>query len=389
MKKISFVFSVLAISSVAFYACSKKATQDEIASADKSISLKSALFSDNSAGAVYVLSNAADGNKVLVYNRSSDGHLSYSSSFATGGNGRGSGLGSQGSVILHQAAGNDFVIAVNAGSNEVSVFRAEGTTLTWLDKVSSHGTLPISVTAHDDLVYVLNAGGSGNISGFRLSPEGHLTYIPNSSKALSSDNAGPAEIRFNGQGSQIAVTEKNTNSISTYTVNESGTTSAAWVHASTGTTPFGFAFDNKDHMLVTDAFGGAAGQSAVTSYNLNSTGNLSLIDGPEATHQTSACWLAVTNNGKYCYATNTGSGTISGYRVETGGSLSLLNDNGVTATTGITPGDVILSANSKYLYNLNSTSHSITLFTVNEDGSLNSIGAVDGLPAGAVGIAAK
>lgn len=389
MKKFSVVFFVLAVSSVAFYACSKSASQDDLNSAAESFSVRSSIVNDNPAGAVYVLNNATAGNKVLVYNRSSDGHLTYSTSFATGGNGTGSGLGSQGAVILHQLAGSDFVVGVNAGSNEVSVFRAEGTSLTWIDKVSSHGTLPISLTAHNDLLYVLNAGGAGNISGFRISSDGHLNYIANSSKALSTGSAGPAEISFNNEGSQIAVTEKNTNSISTFTVFENGLTSAASVHASVGTTPFGFAFDNKDHLLVTDAFGGAAGQSAVTSYNLNSTGNLSLIDGPEATHQTSACWLAVTNNGKYCYAANTGSGTISGYRIDTEGNLALLNDNGITATTGITPGDITLSINSKYLYNLNSTSHSITLFSVHEDGSLDSIGTVDGLPAGAVGIAAK
>lgn len=389
MKKLNLAFFIFATSSVTFYACKKNSVADEMASASKNFAASSNLLQDNSAGAVYVLSNAADGNKVLVFQRSSDGHLTSSDNYATGGNGTGAGLGSQGSVILHQFGGTDFIFAVNAGSNDVTVFKAEGTKLTWIDKVSSHGTLPISITAHDNLLYVLNAGGTGNISGFRISSDGHLNYLPNSSKALSTDNSGPAEVRFNNQGTQIAVTEKNTNSISTYTVYESGLTSVAAVHASVGTTPFGFAFDNQDHLLVTDAFGGAAGQSAVTSYNLNNTGNLSLIDGPEPTHQTSACWLAVTNNGKYCYATNTGSGTISGYHVENGGSVTLLNSNGITATTGVTPGDVTLSINSRFLYNLNSTSHSITLFSVNEDGSLDALGTVDGVPAGAVGIAAK
>jgi 3-carboxymuconate cyclase len=117
-------------------------------------------------------------------------------------------------------------------------------------------------------------------------------------------------------------------------------------------------------------------------------GNLSLIDGPVGTNQTSACWLAITNNGRYCYATNTGSASITGYSIHDG-KLTRLNANGVTANTGTTPIDVSLSNNSKFLYNVNSTSHSISIFHVNEDGSLDTIGNVDGLPASAVGIAAK
>jgi 6-phosphogluconolactonase len=388
MKKVRILFSVCAASSIIFYACRKSKVEEAQIEAASGRNIKVSTSLDNEPGAVYVLSNAANGNHVMVYSRSSAGALSWSGSFATGGNGTGAGLGSQGAAILHELNGVRYLFAVNAGSNEVSVLREDGDGLAWVDKVASHGTTPISVTAHGNLLYVLNGGGAGNIAGFHISNDGHLNYIDNSSKPLSSNETGPAEISFNNEGSQIAVTEKNTNNISTFSVNSDGTTNAAVVHASTGITPFGFVFDNHDHLLATDAFGGAAGQSAVTSYDLNNSGSLSLIDGPEATHQTSACWLAVTNNGKYCYATNTGSGTISGYSIDNG-KLTLLNENGVTATTGQTPGDVTLSINSKFLYNLNSTSHSITLFRVNQDGSLNSIGSVEGLPVGAVGIAAK
>jgi len=113
-----------------------------------------------------------------------------------------------------------------------------------------------------------------------------------------------------------------------------------------------------------------------------------LIDGPEGTHQTSACWLAITNNGKYCYATNTSSASITGYSIHDGG-LTLLNADGVTGATGNTPIDISLTNNSKFLYNLNSMSHSVTFFKVKEDGSLDALGNVNGLPASAVGIAAK
>lgn len=396
MKRFPVFFLLLATSSFAFHGCKKNANGEELASSSNEKnasspenSSKNAIGSDDgSSGAVYVLSNLASGNQVLVYHRSTDGSLSSGGSYPTAGNGTGAGLGSQGSVILHEKDGDSYLLAVNAGSNDITIFRVNDQGLTWVDKVSSHGTTPISMTAHEDILYVLNAGGSGNISGFHINPDGHLTYVENSTKSLSSVDAGPAQIQFNNAGAQLVVTEKNTNMISTYSVYGNGLTSDVVTHPSIGTTPFGFGFDNRDHLIVTDAFGGAAGQSAVTSYNLSGTGNLSLIDGPEGTHQTSACWLAITNNGKYCYATNTSSASITGYSIHDGG-LTLLNADGFTASTGNTPIDISLTNNSKFIYNLNSMSHSITFFKVKEDGSLDPLGSVNGLPAGAVGIAAK
>ncbi|HZJ59335.1 MAG TPA: beta-propeller fold lactonase family protein, partial [Chitinophagaceae bacterium] len=371
-----------------FYGCKKDGVDQKLDPSLESISSKKFIPEESNGGAVYVLSNQASGNEVLVYNRSLNGSLSAAGSFSTTGNGTGAGLGSQGSVILHDLEGYSYLIAVNAGSNDITVFRVDGPGLTQIDKVSSHGTTPISVTAHENLVYVLNAGGSGNISGFRLTQDGRLSDLQNSTRALSDDNAGPAQIQFNNDGTQLVVTEKNTNRISTYSVDDHGNPGNAISHSAVGITPFGFDFDNHNDLIVTDAFGGAAAQSAVTSFNLSNTGNLSLVDGPKGTNQTSACWLAITNNGRYCYATNTGSASITGYSIHDG-ALTLLNADGVTAVTGTTPIDVSLSRNSKFLYNVNSSSHSITFFRVNEDGSLNAIGNVNGLPQGAGGIAAR
>ena len=388
MKRFPLVFFVVASGLLTFYGCKKDGVDQKLDPSLESISSKKFIPEESNGGAVYVLSNQASGNEVLVYNRSLNGSLSAAGSFSTTGNGTGAGLGSQGSVILHDLEGYSYLIAVNAGSNDITVFRVDGPGLTQIDKVSSHGTTPISVTAHENLVYVLNAGGSGNISGFRLTQDGRLSDLQNSTRALSDDNAGPAQIQFNNDGTQLVVTEKNTNRISTYSVDDHGNPGNAISHSAVGITPFGFDFDNHNDLIVTDAFGGAAAQSAVTSFNLSNTGNLSLVDGPKGTNQTSACWLAITNNGRYCYATNTGSASITGYSIHDG-ALTLLNADGVTAVTGTTPIDVSLSRNSKFLYNVNSSSHSITFFHVNEDGSLNAIGNVNGLPQGAGGIAAR
>ena len=72
----------------------------------------------NTVGQVYTTTNSAAGNSVLAYDRSADGSLSPAGSYATGGTGSGGGLGNQGGLVL---SGN-WLAAVNAGSNEVSLF---------------------------------------------------------------------------------------------------------------------------------------------------------------------------------------------------------------------------------------------------------------------------
>ncbi|MBI1808167.1 MAG: beta-propeller fold lactonase family protein [Ignavibacteria bacterium] len=340
-------------------------------------------------GAVYILSNAASGNNVLVFNRGADGILTPAGEFATGGLGTGKGLGSQGAVVLSE--NNRLLFAVNAGSDEVAVFQVRSDGLIWASKVSSGGTRPISLTVHKNLVYVLNAGGSGNITGFTLGENGVLTPLAGSTQPLSSSTAGPAQIEFNPDGTLLVVTEKANNIIDAYTVGTDGITSGPIVHASVGDTPFGFAFDNLGRLIVSDAFGGVAEKSALSSYTLSPNGGIALITGPVNTTQTAACWVVVTDNGKYCYTTNTGSGSISGYSIANDGSLTLLTPDGRTGVTGSgsKPVDMALSINSRYLYTLNAGIQSVSAFQVHSDGTLTSLADVTGLPANAVGLAAR
>ena len=339
----------------------------------------------NDPGAVYLLDNSAGGNHVLAYARSVNGQLTAKGSFATGGTGTGSGLGSQGAVILDNS--NQYLFAVNAGSNDISSFRVTNEGLTWIDKIGSGGNTPISLTLNDDVLYVLNAGGTGNIHGFKVN-DGHFTSVAGSTQSLSSEAAGPAQIQFNHEGTALVVTEKNTNTIDVYPINN-GVAGTRASFPSTGVTPFGFAFGNNDEFFVSDAYGGMAGQSALTSYSLSNISNLVLLSGPVATTQTSACWVAVTNNGRFAYTANTGSATISGFSISNSGVVTLLNANGVSGNTGTSPADLALSNNSHFLYARNGSGNSISIFEVAASGSLSNIGTITGLPSGSAGLAAK
>jgi len=337
------------------------------------------------AGAVYTASNAAAGNAILAFPRSADGSLGAPQSFATGGAGTGAGLGNQGGVVLSR--NGRLLFAVNAGSNDISVFRVAPNGLSLLDRAPSGGQLPISVTAGRRLVYVLNAGGTGNVSGFRLRDDGTLSPLPGSTRPLSSNAADPAQIELGADEGLLVVTEKATNVISTYTVDREGFATGPTPQASVGQTPFGFAF-SKGTLVVSEAFGGAADASAMSSYRFGAGHGLQVISASVPTTETAACWVAITPNGRFAYTTNTGSGSISGYRLEPNGRLTLLDPGGVTATTGGGPIDLAFTGNGQYLYSLNGSGSTISGFRVHSDGSLAPNGTTTGLPAGANGLAA-
>jgi 6-phosphogluconolactonase (cycloisomerase 2 family) len=341
-------------------------------------------------GAVYVMTNATAGNAILVFDRAANGGLTPAGSYSTGGLGA-PGLGSQGSLALTD--NQRWLLAVNAGSNDISVFAIQPNGLQLADTEASGGDRPISLTSHGSLVYVVNAGGSGNVAGFTLAADGNLSPLADSTQPLSNGGVGaapgPAQVSFSPDGAALVVTEKATNLILTYAIGQNGAASAPVVHTSAGITPFGFAFGLQGTLVVSEAFGGAPGASAASSYHYDG-GSLQVVSASVPTHQTAACWVAVTNNGRYAYTTNAGSSSISGYSVDRSGRLSLLNTDGQTGSTGTgsSATDVALSQNSQFMFVLAGGSHQVVGFNVNVDGSLTGIGQV-AVPVGATGIAAR
>jgi 6-phosphogluconolactonase (cycloisomerase 2 family) len=337
-------------------------------------------------GAVYVSTNSTAGNEVLVFPRAADGSLGAPRAFATGGLGTGGGLGNQGAVMLNRW--NRRLFVTNAGSNEVSVFAVRPEGLELLDRVASGGKRPISIAVHRRLVYVLNAGGTGNIRGFVLDQD-DLRPLPGSRRPLSSSSADAAQVAFRPDGALLVVTEKATNVIGTYRVGADGIATGPHAQPSAGATPFGFAFRRKGTVVVSEAFGGAPNASALSSYRVGTGGALTAITPSVGTTETAACWVVITGDGRFAYTSNTGSATISGYRLSGAGTLTLLDANGVTATTMAGPIDLALTPNDRFLYSLDSGSGTISVFRVRADGSLAPRRGASGLPAGANGLAAQ
>ncbi len=356
-------------------------------------------------GAVYIMSNNENGNQVLIYNRAGDGTLSYSGQVATGGLGSGVGstvppdpLGSQNSLLL--SANGQWLFAVNAGSNEVSVFRVTASGLILTDKVASGGDYPVSLTFSRRLLYVLNAGGDGNITGFRLNNNGRLSAIKHSTRSLQAATPSngsqpnileaPGQVSFSPKGDFLVITDKGGVSgdgqLLVFPVNKNGLPESqpAITHTA-NPVPFSFTFDRFGHPVVVDASAGT-----VTSYAINKDGNLTTLS-TAVTGQAATCWIV--NNSRYIFTDNTGSGTISAFSSTHNGSLTPVNSDGIVANTGsgTLPLDAAISLNGQFVYSLTTGVGQIAMFKTNANGSLTSLGTVGGYSAvsGFQGIAAR
>ena len=325
--------------------------------------------------AVFVQTDNTAGNQVVAYSRAADGALTPVGTYNTGG------LGGvlAGSVVDHLAsegsltydAQNRLLYAVNAGSNTLSVFAVHGHGLTLLQVVGTNGVFPVSVAVHDGLVYVVNAGGRGSVQGFVVA-FGHLYELPGSWRSLGLDPTAtpqfvntPGQVAFSPSGSQLIVTTKaNGSDIDVFHVGYFGFLSAPVVNAEPGAVPFGVTFDPAGHLVVAEA-----GTDAVATYTLGADGTVSLVDSVP-TGQAATCWIAPAHG--YYYASNAGSGSLSGYASSAAGQLTSV---GQTSTDGGTV-DAAASVDGRYLYVQTGAAGNVDEFVVKSDGALSELGSV-------------
>jgi 6-phosphogluconolactonase len=336
-------------------------------------------------GAVYTMTNAANGNQVVVFERNADGRLTLAGAIPTEGLGSGPApvrggldpLESQDSLVLTKD--NRWLLAVNAGSNEISVFRVKRSALELVEKVDSGGEFPVSLAVFDNLVYVLN-NDSPNITGFSLDQEGQLAPIAGSTRDLGT--GGFSQVGFDPRGNNLVVTDRGENEILVFPLDRHGLPAMAPVtSASSGIAPFGFIFDQQGHLLVSEA-----GSGAVSSYDIGDNGSLQIISSSVGNGQIATCWIARNFMG-FVFSANTGSGTVSVYKGISNGQLELLD---ATAGVGVTPLDIGVSVDDRFLYALDPVAETIDMFRIEANGRLTNLGTVaDDLSIFAQGIAVR
>jgi 6-phosphogluconolactonase (cycloisomerase 2 family) len=329
------------------------------------------LFGGSASAAVYTETNSQFGNAVYRLDRAADGSLSVVAWYRTGGLGTGAGLGSQGAVALSDDGRT--LVAVNAGSNDISAFHVtRHGHLTLIDREPSQGTMPVSVDIDSDRVYVLNAGGQANVAAFDVKRSGLRLR---DTADLNPGALGAAQVSVAPDGRSLVVSEKTANRLETLPLHGGRLAGPATITPSSGPVPFGFAFSPRGDLVVSEA-----GLSTVSSYR-----NGRLVTASLAVGQGAACWVAIDPAGRFAYTGNA-TGSISGFALGRDGSLRALNADGLTATSP-RPNDLAFAG--QYLYVVNPLPGSVTAYRQNADGSLTQIQGADGLGTGLTGLAAN
>lgn len=373
-------------------------------------------------GRVYTETNNATGNSIVVLQSTPNGQLTQVASVASGGKGSGAFLDSQGSVTL--SPDGRYLFAVNAGDNTVSSFAVTPGGLTLINTEPSNGTFPVSITATNNLVYVVNEGAvspatgpgtfvdaAGNISGFTIDNTGALVPLPGSAEPTGT---GPREISFNPSGNLLTVTNRTSNDIYTYTLDAKGLASAPTITPSADPSkfgPFGFAFRGNT-MVVADSntspdfsYNQPAGAS---SYSVSPSGAVTPESAFVANTQQITCWVVVAHG--HAYTTNAigptsvaanfpnlGPGSISSYRIGADGTLTL--EQGVAGTLpGAGANNLLMgqghlavdeAASGDFLYVLDinlppdaPNTGAVATFRFNGNGTLTYVGETNPLPGG-------
>ncbi len=217
-------------------------------------------------GAVYVQTNALDGNEIAAFGRNLNGTLFHIGDYATGGLGSTEFDGGEGLDPLISADSviavmdEQYLVTVNAGSDTVTSFRIESDfSLTKVSTVSSGGVGPNSLAYSNGRLFVSNIdrdgfalgdpstprgepNDEGNVTGFLMNDLGVLTPLADSTIDL--DNR-PADLGFSADGSKLIVTSitagsaalpgpNAANSVAVYDVNADGAV-LGMVGSATGT----------------------------------------------------------------------------------------------------------------------------------------------------------
>ena len=326
---------------------------------------------DGGGGAVFVQDNSPSGNGIAAFDRNGDGSLTYLTTYPTGGNGGrevGAGsdpLASQGSLVRE----GGLLLAVNAGSDTITVFHIVGDRLERTQVLSSGGPFPTGFAVHGDLVYVLDAGGQGFVSGYRVAG-GQLEPIAGSTRTLLLGNtnppfflSSPAEVGFTPDGAHLIVTTKTHSTVDVFSIGEDGTPSAAPVKNPEAPVPFAFIFNSAGQMVLN-----FAGTSSLETFTVNGDNTITPAGAPVSDGQAAACWI--TRAREFAYVSNTGSGDVSQFRVTGNGAVTLVNPVAASNIPGAIDSD---NAGGAFLYVQSGSSGTVHAFAIQADGSLSLI----------------
>ena len=401
---------------------------------------------DDATGGVFAMSNQLDGNTVVAYERAEDGTLTLVGEFETGGLG-GDFDGDEGldplisAYSLINTPDNDYLMAVNAGSNTISVLAInDDMSLEVVDEEDTGGVGPNSIAFSDGVVYVTNIDSDGEFEGepdqegsinsFTFE-DGDLTVIEGSLRELENR---PSAVRVTADGEYLAITSINAgsaalasgsnDSIVVFGLDEDGVPGEAPTAGATSTLPdnaegrnlpsaIGFEVvdrSNGTFAIVTEAreFQSDGAPPAfpeletgsVSVYQIGEGGTLNasqldLLAGQTSTvGQRTACWIVMSPDGEYFWVANALDASITSYRfTDDTGNIEIVDELAAIGTQPTSPDpavafattdgwiDLDISDDGRYIYQLFGLAGTVGVYAVDE-GNLTLVETITGdLPA--------
>lgn len=394
-------------------------------------------------GHLYIQTNEIK-NVVIHYAREADGTISEVERLATGGAGSGlykpiSGQESApnafegaGSVIL--TSDRRFLFATNGGDNSVSSFGvSDDGKLTLIDvrrtgnvvagrsgtaKSLAHlpesGTLVVLHSFGPDHIRLMSVDADGRL---RARPEGYTVNTPDKQRRVSTMVVLSPDQRFlvvgttfdqpadanpdgspilwvdhpDGSKKSVASNAPDPDGIIVFAVKKDGSLGEGMFQDGGGGSPFypAFLHHRPDQFVI-----GYAVADGVAIARLDEDGRIGT--GPVVKIDTGAglpselCWLAVSPDDRWVFATNFGYSNISSFRID-GDVISLVHDSAcpkvpgdgtfraLNGTVSSGPSDNLITADGNYLYQIYANASMLIGYEVQPDGSLREVTSV-GIP---------
>jgi len=233
-----------------------------------------------------------------------------------------------------------FAYVANSRTNKVTAFRVGtngalllGASTPDMPNPASVGTTPraLAISRDSRVLYVANSG-SDNVTVFSIGAAGVLEPIPPSTgnpNPVSTGGLSPVALAISSTGRFLYVANSTSNTITAFQVESSG--------------------------LLTQVPQAGPGTNPVSTS----------VTGPTA--------LAVSSTGQFLYVTNGPSNTVTAFRIETSGRLTLIPPVGATPnpvlTRGTTPNSIAIAPNGAHLYIANGGG-TVSVFAIGTDGLL-------------------
>ena len=294
------------------------------------------------------------------------------------------GFGGLGTIGGGQTAGV-VVYVTNSGSNDVSGYTINPSGGLTAIAGSPFEDVPapsaIAVSSNGFFAYVANSQRN-RVTAYRVGTNGAVLLGPSTADALNpaSVGTGPRALAVSPNSKFLYVANSGSNNVTVFRIGAVGaltpvpqTTGHSNPIDAGGLSPIALAISPASRFLYV----ANSTSNAITAFQAETSGLLTQVSpagpgtNPVSTNVTGPTALAMSSTGQVLYVTNGTSNTVTAFRIESSGLLTLISPTGSNpvSTRGTTPNDIAVAPDGAHLYIANGGGN-VAAFTIGGDGLL-------------------